>query len=183
MCNISNLTAIPCDANPPGVQATLYVAPVGEITTFPAVLGTSTMGDKVTLAANIDFTGQATGKGYFRTMPIVLETGGIEEKASGEIGSIGVETMLKFRINGSDAAQKQWRNELMNSPCVYIVIDKKGVRHVVGTKDDPAFVTEISGGTGAKLGDVRGFEYSIRATSALGALVLPSNLTIDVTPN
>lgn len=183
MCNISNLTAIPCDANPPGTQTTLYLVPASEITTFPAALTTTGAGDTVTLSGNIDFTGQATGKGFFRTCPIVQETGGLEEKSSGELGSQGIETLLKFRINGMDAAQKEWRKQLLNVPLVCIIIDKKGVRHVVGTKDDPAFVQETSAGTGSKIGDVRGCEYTLRATSATGSLVLPSNLTIDVTPN
>ncbi len=183
MCNISNLTAIPCDANAPGVQSTIYLVPASEITTFPAVLGTTGAGDTVTLSGNIDFTGQATGLGYFRTVPGVLETGMIEEKSTGELGSKGIETTFKFRVNGMNAAQKEWHKKLINVPLVAIVIDKVGVRHVIGTKDDPAFVQETSGGTGAKLGDVRGIEYTLRATSASGSLVLPSNLTIDVTPN
>ena len=71
MCTISKLTATSCGANPPGIQQTGYVCPAEEITADPDYVGTTAEGDYVLSSDTVDFTGAATGTGYFRSLPIL----------------------------------------------------------------------------------------------------------------
>lgn len=181
MCNIGNLTSVPCTKNAAGLKGKGYMAPSEEFSAWPAYLTTSTAGDTVTLASAPTFV-STTGIGYFRTFPILLEKGSYSITAVGGLGSKSFEERMVYVIAGVDAAQLEYIKNIVNIPGVWLAPDKNDVIHVLGSKDDPAYVEAVEGGTGTAGTDERIITITVRALTA-SPTIWPSGTTIDVTPN
>jgi hypothetical protein len=181
MCNSNKLTAIPCARNAAGVKGTGYNAPAEEFETWPAFQTATTPGDgkTVTLTGNFSFTGAGSGKGYFRSFPMLLEKGSVTYKAVGGIGSKSMEIMAKFYVLGTDAVQLEWLRDQLNIPQVCLIPDKNGVVHCLGSKDEPAYLQEGDGTTGEAATDERGTLYTIRWVTASPQVYTG---TINLTP-
>lgn len=179
LCNISVLTAASCPSNPAGVRGTLYLIPAEEFASWPAYLTTTSAGDTVKLDGNFSFV-STTGKGYWRAFPCLLEKGEVTYTAVGGKGSKSLDVLGRGYVLGVDADQLEWFKNMMNAPCVGLWVDKKGVMHVIGSKDDPAYLEEGAGTTGVAATDERGISFSIKANQALPAIYTG---TVDTTPN
>ena len=80
---------------------------------------------------------------------------------------------------GVDATQLEWFKNMMNTPMVGLWVDKKSVMHVIGSKDDPAYLEEGAGSTGTAATDERGISFGIKANQASPAIYTG---TVNITP-
>lgn len=179
LCNISVLAAQDCPSNPAGVKGTLYLVPAKEFASWPAYLGTTGSGDTVKLDGNFSFTGAGIGKGFWRAFPCLLEKGQVTYTAVGGKGSKSLDVLGRGYVLGVDAAQLEWFKNMMNAPMVGLWVDKNSTMHVIGSKDDPAYLEEGVGDTGVAAGDERGINFAIKANAALPAIYTG---TVNVTP-
>ncbi len=147
MCTIAALTAVPCGDNTPGTKQTGYMIPASEVTTDPTYLGTTDEGDYVlTDAAFVLST--TVGKGYFRAFPMLINKNSYSISAVGGIGSKGWKETFTFVLAGMNEQQLEFATRMLNIPGVFLCTDKVGKVHVVGRKDDPAYVETAEGSTG-----------------------------------
>lgn len=179
LCNISVLAAQDCPSNPAGVKGTLYLVPAKEFASWPAYLGTTGSGDTVKLTGNFSFTGAGTGNGYWRAFPCLLEKGAVEYNAVGGKGSKSFDVIGRGYVLGLDAAQLEWWKNMLNAPMVGLWVDKNSTMHVIGSKDDPAYLEEGAGTTGIAATDERGISFAIKANQALPAIYTG---TVNTTP-
>lgn len=148
MCNLSNLTAVPCDNNTPGLKGLGYAIPCEEVTADPTYVVTTAEGDYV--IADDDFTLTTTvGKGYFRSFPMLMNRNSYAFEAVGAIGSKSIKETFTFVVAGVNAEQVELFTRLRNIPSVFLCTDKEGNVRVIGRKDDPAYVETAVGTTGA----------------------------------
>lgn len=179
MCEIGNLSNTACTSNPAGVKGIGYMAPAEEFETWPAYLSTTGAGDTVKLTGNFDFVA-TSDIGYFRTFPCLLEKGSYAFSLVGGLGSKTFEEKYTYYIPAVDAAQLEHIKNLANIPGVWLCPDKNSTVHVLGSKDDPAYVEVAEGTTGAAAADERGITVTIRAVSARPTIYTG---TINTTPN
>ena len=179
MCIVRVLSPDSCPSNPAGVRGTLYLVPAVEFASWPAYLATTDPGDTVTLDGNFSFTGAGTGKGYWRSFPCLLEKGEVKYTPVGGRGSKSLDVFGRGYVLGVDAKQLEWLSGIMNTPIVGLWVDKKGVMHVVGTKDDAAYLEEGDAGTGIAASDERGIAFAIKANQAKPAIYTG---TVNITP-
>lgn len=181
MCKINNLTNTACMANAAGIKGTGYMAPAEEFASWPAMQATTSVGDgdTVRLTGNFSFTGAGTGNGYFRKFSMLLEKGSVNYKIVGGLGSKSYEITANFYILGVDAAQLEFSNDMKNIPGVWLITDKNGTVHCLGSKDDPAYISEADGTTGTAATDERGILYTCRWVSATPQVY---EGTINLTP-
>lgn len=179
MCDISSLTATTCASNAAGVKGTGYMAPAEEFSSWPAYLATTGAGDTVKLDGNFAFVA-TSGIGYFRSFPCLMEKGSYSFTVVGGVGSKSFEEKYVYYISGVNAAQLEHAKKLANIPGVWLCTDKEGVVHVLGSKDSPAFVETMEGGTGTAAADERGMTITIRYVSASPTVYTG---TIDTTAN
>lgn len=178
LCNISVLAAQDCPSNPAGVRGTLYLIPAAEFVSWPAYLGTTGSGDTVKLTGNFSLV-TTTGKGYWRAFPCLLEKGAVEYNSVGGKGSKSFDVLGRGYVLGVDAAQLEWWKNMVNAPSVGLWVDKNGTMHVIGSKDDPAYLEEGAGTTGIAATDERGIAFAIKANQALPTIYTG---TINTTP-
>lgn len=164
MCTIAKLTSTACAGNTPGTAGTGYMAPSVEFASWPAYQAASTPGDgkTVLLDGNFSFTGAGSGKGYFRSFPMLLEKGSVQYNAVGGLGSKSLEILATFHIPGMNSVELEWLSNARNIPGVYLITDNEGVVHTLGSKTSPAYLSEAAGTTGAAAADERGTLYTIR---------------------
>lgn len=180
MCTISALTAVPCAANPPGIKQTGYVVPAGEITADPDYVGTSAEGDYVRATDTFDFTGAGTGLGYFRSFPILIDKGAYAITAVGGKGSKSWKESFTFVLAGLDAAQLEFATRMLNIPSVWLCTDKNSKVHVIGRKDEAAYVETSEGATGDGPEGERVITVTVTGYSSRPMLYEGA---IDTTPN
>lgn len=178
MCVIKTLAGTACGANPAGMKGIGYMIPAEELVSFPAFLTTTTAGDTVKLTGNFSLVTTST-LGYFRSFPVLINTGSYKTKAVGAVGSKSVEETYSFKVNGLGAAELEFYRNLLNIPGVWLCADKAGVVHVLGSKDDPAYLQEAEGGSGAATTDERAITFTITSTAASPAIYTG---TINTTP-
>lgn len=180
MCVIKNLTAIPCASNPAGTKLIGYVIPASEITAMPAYLVTTGEGDTVKVTTAFT-TVSTTGLGFWRSFPMLINENSYDPTAVGGTGSKSIQESFAFRIQGLDAAQLEWFHNIKNVPSIFIVEDKKGVKHVIGRMDDPAFLESAEGSTGKAATDSRGISFVV--TAVTDKPMVYEGPALDITPN
>jgi hypothetical protein len=170
----------PCGKNEaPGTLETGYLTYVSEFDAMPqtryaiaeaATPGSALPGDTKILDEPWDFAAAPSGEGYFRTFPILINTGEVTNVEEGEIGGKTMMNEANFFIPGNDSIVKEAVERLRaGSGCCLIMVPDKSKRYqVVGSKDHPAYfdITEPGGTGGARVG------YAIRAYSDSGAINL-----------
>lgn len=168
MCLANKLNSNACGVNAAGLKGRGYMSPAAEHNVWPAFTAATTPGDgkTVILTGNFDFTGAGSGKGYFREFPMLLEKGKVSYKAVGGIGSKSVEVMANFYVTGLNSIQLEWFRDQLNIPGVWIFTDKSGIQHILGSKEDPAYIQEAEAGTGEAATDDRGTLYTVRWITA-----------------
>lgn len=184
MCDLQSLTKNCGQNNPPGTRTKLMFIPAEELTTHPGYLTTTNAGDSITLDAAWTHVTD-TGLGYWRELDITVDTGEIVTNTVGESGSLSFENQLNFFVNGFGPAEKEFANKAANCCLVVAIQDRadKDNWHVLGQFNDPAQITEITGGTGIKTGDRRGMAYSIKDMTGSVPDVYPDTFGFNMTPN
>lgn len=176
----------------PGTLEIGYLTYVSELAAMPqtrfdvvtAALGSPVAGDTKILDEPWDFTGAPTGEGFFRSFPILISTGSVENVEEGEIGGKTMMNDANFFIPGNDPVVKEAVERMRGaSGCAIIMVPDKNKRYqVVGSIDNPTFfdIAEPGGTGGARVG------YAVRAYSDSGAINLEYDAAthgIDLTPN
>lgn len=181
MCMANKLIGGSCGLNAAGTTLTGYMCPAEEFNGFPTFNAAVTAGDgkTVELSGNFSFTGAGTGKGYFREFTLVSEKNSVERKAVGGRGSKSIEETYTFYIAGMNAQHVEWMRDQLNIPGVWLIKDKNGVVHCLGSKEDPAYLEEATQSSGQAATDERGTQYVIRSITATPKIYTG---TINLTP-
>ena len=171
-----------------GVRSVLYITLIDELTGWPqtaAELGGSDPGDTKILGEAFDFTGAPAGKGYWRTFPILVDTGAVNNESAGEVGSLIINNRLPFFILGSEAEQLEAIDCFVQySGCMIAMIAGKNKKYyVMGNPDDPVWVQEITGGTGTAPGDRNGHQYTLYSNTGESVMIYDDSLGIDIEAN
>jgi hypothetical protein len=153
---------------------------VGEITADPDYVSGTAEGDYVRATDTFDFTGAASGLGYFRSFPILIDKGSYSLEAVGGKGSKQWKETFSFTIQGVDAAQLEFATRMLNIPSAWLCPDKKNVVHVIGRKNEAAFVETSTGGTGEGPEGERVITVTV---SAFTSRPMIYEGAIDITPN
>lgn len=168
----------------PGTTQIIYAAPYSEILSWPALLGTTGIGEPLTLDGNITFKTTPTGVGYWRKIKIVADTGQVDDDYVGELGSKAYKTMLKFRLAGTSVENRDFRRRLLSQCNIFLVESREnpGSYMVFGSPTDPCVVDESKLTTGAVVGSgVTGSTFTFRDPS--GKPIVEYSGTLDLTPN
>jgi hypothetical protein len=186
MCKFENLVIECGGMNPPGLRTKLYFIPAAELVGFPKTKDKMTpagtaIGDTVTIGEAFTMVTTA-GKGFFRTIDVVVDTAGLMSKTVGEVLSKSFENSLKFFVMGTSVAALEFAECVANSCLVCLVQDREDNFFVIGRNNDPAHVESIEINWGEKQGDRKGSAYEIKSLDGRVPLLYPASLTIDVTP-
>ena len=190
--SLQSIAAVCGQRKLPGTKSKLYLIPKGEIVGWPKteaaikiaasqvpeIGDTKILGEAFTLVPD-------TGKGYFRTFDILMDTGAVKDELEGDLGGQGFKSSIPFTIVGTEAEQLEFADTVVAySGCLVAVLETRtGTRRVLGEPDLPAVVESIKGGTGQKNGDINGFEYVLKASTGLTAPIYKKGLALNVTPN
>ena len=175
---LNNLTGKQCGTpNPAGTEVDLYYTCSCELAAWPktrfevvtAAAGTPVEGDTKILDEPFNFTGAASGLGYWRKATIIVDTGALNDTLEGEIGGQGYKGSIPFSIKGTGAEQLEFADNLAAySGCLVAMLkDRNQNTRVVGTKGIPAAVESAEGTTGLKNGEKNGFDYVLSAATGL----------------
>lgn len=182
MCNLSVLASI-CGNNAGGTKAVMFVIPASEITAEPAFLDTTGPGDTITLAAGYTLV-TTVGLGYWRQIAIAQDSGRVESEPVGQVGGMGFKNRAIGTLLGFRGAQKEVIMQLASTGVVAIVPDKNGIYHVIGSKDDPAYLTPGGvGTTGENVESRPEFPFTLEASASHPSPVYNAvTYALDVTP-
>lgn len=181
---LKNLTRTCGKAIPPGTKTKLYLIPVDEIVSWPATAaagGGTAQGDTKILDEAWDLV-VVVGKGFWRTVDILVDTGNLREIMEGEFGGQGIRQRLDFFVLGNGAAQQEWADDMLAfSGCLIAMIPTKaGDYHVLGDLDNPVFLEALEGGSG---GDRVGYAYTLYANTGFTTSIYDAATHgVDVTP-
>lgn len=190
MCEIKTL-AINCgEPNPPGLRTKMRFIPAKELTGFPKTKDKMTpagtaVGDTVTLGEVFTYV-TTPGKGYWRELDVLVDTGGLNSKTIGEIGGKSFQNTIKGFLplaESSRAAILEWNQCMANACLVCAVQDRTDRWLIVGRDNDPAHIEEIDTNFGEKQGDRAGSAFSIKSMDGSVPLLYPDTLAFDLTPN
>lgn len=183
MCVLSNLADVCGQPNPEGTETTIYAVPESEITDFPDALTTTNPGDSMILDGPIVLDAVTTDLGYFRTFPIIPDTGEVKDTMIGPRGGRSWQSTFDFEVAGAGAEQLEFAKCMATGCWVFIVKDKAGVHRVLGSKGNHAYLESAEVATG-KDGSGRKTVYQLIYKSGCPAPVYDAETHgIDVTPN
>jgi len=180
MCNLRAITRSCGSPVPPGVKQTIYLIPKDEISVFPAVEGTTTAGDTKRLSAAFTMV-TTVGKGYWRSIDILVNSGNHRNTLAGEIGGQKIEQRFDFVVLGNGPVQAEFVDTLLcQSGCLIALIPAKDGNYIVmGDKDNPAYLEAVEGGTG---GDRSGHTFTLYADTGYTPYYYDIADGIDITP-
>lgn len=165
----------------PGTKVKIYAIPKDEITTYPAVLGTTALGDKKKLDGAFVLSTTA-GKGYWREFEIIVDTGDFKLLIEGELGGEMIKQRFTGFVPGMGAAQAEFADNMVcNSGCLILLIPTKSGDYIVmGTLEDPVYIEPGEGGTG---GTRAGMTYNFYANTGVAPYYYDATEGIDTTPS
>ena len=153
------------------------IIPLADLDTssFPAIAGSSTNAEFVTLAAG-DITA-VVGKKWIK-LQAQIEKIGAAVSSEGSTGSKTLVSMPKLRFENLTASELGFVKNLKSIPCLVVLKDLSGVQWIYGTPDLPAYVEEISGDFGTAVADDKFIEVTLRHIAE--PLVYPGNISYAV---
>lgn len=180
-CDVPNLNS--------GTRAIIYIASACDpqqdrlrtyaelraLTTLPSGVTLPTvqnaLAERVTIGEPITF---ATGFG-FTAYSIVITSGSYESATNGEAQFLGNENTVSFEIVGSQGETTGFADLIRNHPLVIVIGDNGGANDfkMFGSKDFPAFITEIKSNSGAKSSDKRSTTFKVSDMSGRPLLDYP----------
>lgn len=155
-----------------GTKTKLYMIPFAEISAFPQTRaaikvagGTETpvQGDTKILDEAYGLITE-TGKGYFREVDILVNTGDVNNSLTGEVGGQENEVVSRFFILGNGPKEREFVDVMMqHNGCLHMAMPSKdGQMQAIGEPDNPVFVRSYDGGTGGGSGAERvGYAYEV----------------------
>ena len=183
MCVLKDLTKKCGTPIPPGNRAILYGIPAEEVLSMPTVGDGSVPGNTKVYETAWSLTTES-GKGYWRTIPIVANSGQETFNMVGERGGRSFENGQAFMLAGTDAENKEFAECLSNGCWIFMIKDRADDHpNVFGRNDDAAYAKEISGDGGKAPGDQRGISFVIGDDTGKIPFKYDSALAINTTPN
>ncbi len=174
---------------PPMTKSKLYITHKDELAEWPdtqfdidtAALETPDKGDKKRLGEAFDFTGAASGEGYWREYDILVDTGVLRTLLEGEVGGKGWRQRLDFFLQGNGPVENEQADDfLAYDGCMIAMIGlKTGDYAVLGDLENPVFIEEGEGNTTDRVG----FSYTLYANTGLTPYFYDADtLGINTTP-
>ncbi len=193
MADFLSLTRSCGNAPIKGAKTKVYMIPFSEIDTFPQTraaikiaggIETPEQGDTKILDEAYGLV-TTSGKGYFREVDILVNTGDVANTLQGEIGGQENEVITRFFILGNGPKEKEFVDLMMaNNGCIHVAIPSKdGQMQAIGDRDNPVFVRTYDGGTGGGSGgDKVGYAYELftsepQTNKVINVTDFPLNLT------
>jgi len=183
MCDIKNLTKKCGTPNPPGNRAILYAIPADEVTAMPPVGDGSVAGNTKIYTTAWSLSAESA-KGYWRTIPIIANSGQETFTMVGERGGRSFENGQAFMLAGLDAENREFAECLATGCWMFMIKDRADDHPVVyGTNEDPAYAKEISGDGGKGPGDTKAISFVVGDDTGKIPFKYDSALAINLTPN
>lgn len=132
-----------------------------------------------------DFTGNASGDGYFRKMPLIVDEQELKNLIEGSKQGVSVGNTLDVKVPGSGPAHSAFVQSIVDyTGCLHFLIKlRDGNYATLGDIDNPVFVQPSEGTTGKVIGDVPGTMLSLRAdTGFMVKFYDADNFGINTTP-
>jgi hypothetical protein len=106
----------------------------------------------------------------------------IETAQIGEKGNLSFQNSFTFALRGTGPKNAGWARKYKNEPMIFIVKEKNGDVKQIGSETAPAYMAEISGGSGQAPGDPKQLQYIIRDTQNYPAPEYAGTITEFTTP-
>lgn len=152
---LENLDFCATDEVAAGVsEVGVYGAAISDFETIekPADLATGTdLASLATIAAAHVFK---EGRGFHR-IAINPDSGMVEIAQVGEKGSLSFQNTLTGALQGTSARTAGYLRKYKNTPMIFVVKEKNGDVKQIGSELSPAYLSETTGTSGSKPGDVK----------------------------
>lgn len=190
MClNLIGLTKGCGSKNPAGLRTKMLLIPANELTNHPRTLkqmtpASTTPGASVLLNEEFEYTA-ASGKGYWRSVDILIDKNSLTWGVEGEKGNFSIKNGAAFSVVGTDIEQREFVEMYVNCCHVALFQTRADDTHyqVIGRYDDPALIEELDGTTGAQVSEFNGFNFKISDSTGLITRSYPVALGVNLTPN
>ncbi|WP_421801773.1 hypothetical protein [Flagellimonas sp.] len=163
--------------NPAGISPVeIYCARVIDFDTIekPTALGAAlTLVEAGSITAAHTFTAP---KGFFK-INILPDTGSVETTNEGEKGSKTNTNVFSGTLPGNSARNIGFIRKYQNVGMIFIVKQINGEMRQIGSQDSPAYLTEASGTTGLKAGDINGMPVKFADVQSYPAPVYTGTIT------
>jgi hypothetical protein len=169
-----------------GLEVGIYFTCASELANVPKTkkklgITPSLLGHENLIGEDYSFTGAPVGEGYWRKLSAIDETPMLDFSLTKKDGTSKAENKIQFSTKGISAIDKEFSARF--AACcdmVFIVIDREGVAHEIGTKNNPASVVKLDGSSG---GDFRGIKYEIMSHGMVPRTIDLVEFPLDTTPN
>lgn len=158
----------------------IYGARVSDFDTIaePPALGVATTLDEAaTIGTAHTFTAP---KGFFK-LNILPDTGLVESTNEGEKGSKTNTNSFGGTLPGVTARNLGFVRKYQNVGMIFLVTQIDGKVRQIGSKNSPAYLSEASGTSGQKAGDINGIPVKFTDTQAYQAPIYTGAIT-EFTP-
>lgn len=144
----------------------------------PPALGVATsLSEAATIVGPHTFTSPA---GFFK-LNILPNTGLVESTNEGEPGAKTNTNSFGGTLPGITARNLGFIRKYQNVGMIFLVTQIDGKIRQIGSEDSPAYLTEASGSTGQKAGDINGIPVKFTDTQAYQAPIYTGVIT-EFTP-
>jgi hypothetical protein len=188
MCEISNLTKGCGERTPGGLRTKLYLVPASEVIGTPRTLkemtpASTTPGATVLMNEAWQMV-TTSGKGFWREFDVVIDKSSVVFTAEGDKGNKSIKNGLRFSLASTGIEVREFVENYVNCCHVAMIASREepGQYLVIGRHDDPAFLEELEGGSGANSTEFNGFNFTIGDSTGLISRSYPAALGVDLTP-
>ena len=161
---IDNIDFCPTQEVTPGVsEVGVYACSVRDFTTIakPAGLDVAVSYEQ---AATIADAHTFDGTKGFHKLYINPDTGMVETAQIGEKGNLSFQNSFTGSLQGTGARIAGYLRRHKNEPMIYICKEKNGNVKQIGSELSPAYMTEVTGTSGSKPGDIKATTVKIMDT-------------------
>lgn len=158
----------------------IFACPVKDFDTIakpPAKNVATTLEEAGTISDAHTFTGDL---GFFK-INILPNTGLIETTSEGDPGTKTCANSFSGVLQGTTAKIAGFIRKYQNLPMIFLVTEVTGEVKQIGSQYSPAFLTELTGTSGQKAGDVKGTTVKFADTQAYPAPTYTGAIT-EFTP-
>lgn len=143
----------------------------------PALGVATTLDEAATIVGPHTFTAP---KGFFK-LNVLPDTGVVETTNEGEKGAKTNTNSFGGTIPGNTARNIGFVRKYQNVGMIFLVTQIDGKIRQIGSEDSPAYLSEASGTTGLKAGDINGIPIKFTDTQAYPAPIYTGTIT-EFTP-
>ena len=161
---IENIDFCPTAEVTPGVsEVGVYVCAVADFLTIakPAGLDIATTYEE---AATIDTAHTFEAPKGFHKVYINPDSGMVETAQIGEKGNMSFQNTFTGSLQGTGAKGAGWLRKHKNMPVIIIAKEKSGTVKQIGSELSPAYISEVTGTSGSKPGDVKATTFKFMDT-------------------